>query len=149
MSFGEDKVRDALRQKQSANLAKARIVREQRGRLRRALRAEQLDPFAVIEGRADPDGLIESVVYHMKVLELLPMIRGVAKARAREIVGAMELDPLTRIRDLTTHQRRELSLVTRGSVDVGYVPPLRTERIPSPAEQAERKRLERLEAEKQ
>lgn len=138
-------LRNKLRAQQSANLANARRTRSQRGRLRKALRAGELDPFEVLEGRADPDGLVESVVVGMKVLDLLPMIRGVAKARAKEIVMAMNLDPLTRMRDLDDVERKELGLVLRGALEPGYIPHLRPDQIPDRGTRAERRAARREE----
>jgi hypothetical protein len=138
-------LRDKLRAQQSSNLEQARRTRSQRGRLRKALRAGELDPFEVIEGRVDPEGLVESVVAPMKVLELLPMIRGVGKPRAREITMAFNLDPLTRMRDLDDVERKELGLVLRGALEPGFIPHLRPDQIPDRGTRAERRAARREE----
>jgi ribosomal protein S13 len=51
----------------------------------------------------------------LKLQTLLPMIPGVGKARAHEIIEAMDCSPLTRVKALSAERRHDLAMVTRGA----------------------------------
>lgn len=104
--------RNAARQQ---SIALARRVRSQRGEIRRALKAKELDPHRLIEGRSDP--AIEAVVSRMKVKDFLPMIPGIGKPMAHEVLLAFECRSETRFDQLSHERRVQLSYIVAGARD--------------------------------